>query len=129
VVIDDSETVCRILEAVLAREGHQVKSFLDPVLAFRSINKGETPLPDLLFVDIHLPRLDGYKVIQHFKKQPAFMHIPIIVISRSDGVIDRLKAQLAGSNAYLAKPFQAQDVIALVQGFATLPNANTPENN
>ena len=129
VVIDDSPTVCRLLEAILTREGHQVTWFQDSVGALRSIKKGETPLPDLLFVDVNIPLIDGYEVAKFFKGNPASRHIPIIMISRWDDVISHLKARLAGAHAYLAKPFQAQDVIALVQPFTTFPNANPPENN
>jgi CheY-like chemotaxis protein len=130
VVIDDSTVVCRILEALLTKEGHQVKSFLDPVSAIRSILiTGETPLPDLFFIDLSLPVLNGYEVIRHVKTNPASMHIPVVVISRRDDTISRLKARLAGAAAYLPKPFKAQDLLALVQNIAALPNANTPENN
>jgi twitching motility two-component system response regulator PilG len=121
VVIDDSAIVCRVLEILLTKEGHQVKSFLNPVPAFRSIKTGETPLPDLLFVDINLPHINGYEVVKFFKDNPASMHIPIIMISRSDDVVLRLKARLAGANAYLAKPFKPQDVIALILPFTTFP--------
>jgi len=129
VVIDDSAVVCRILEALLTKEGHQVECFLDPVSALRSILvTGATPLPDLFFIDLSLPALNGYEVTQCFKTNAASMHIPIIVISRLDDPIARLKARLAGATAFLPKPFQVQDVIALVQPFTTFPNANPPEN-
>ena len=128
VVIDDSPTVCTILDVFLTREGHQVKSFQNPVPALRSILKtGETPLPDLLFIDLSLPTINGYEVIRLFKNNPASIHIPAIVISRLGDTITRLKVRLAGANAYLEKPFQIQDVIALVQSFATLPKSDTHE--
>jgi twitching motility two-component system response regulator PilG len=128
VVIDDSETVCRLLEAILTGEGHQVRWFLDSVRALHSIQKGETPLPDVLIVDVNIPHLDGYGVVKRFKDNPASRHIPAIMISRWDDTISHLKARLVGAHAYLAKPFQPQDVIALIQPFTTLPNSNTPEN-
>ena len=128
VVIDDSPTVCTILDVFLTREGHQVKSFQNPVPALRSILKtGETPLPDLLFIDLSLPMINGYEVIRLFKNNPASIHIPVIVISRLGDTITRLKVRLAGANAYLEKPFQIQDVIALVQSFAALPKLDTHE--
>jgi DNA-binding response OmpR family regulator len=128
VVIDDSETVCRLLEAILTREGHQVRWFLDSVRGLHSIQKGETPLPDVLIVDVNIPHLDGYGVVKRFKDNPASRHIPAIMISRWDDTISHLKARLVGAHAYLAKPFQPQDVIALIQPFTTFPNSNTPEN-
>jgi twitching motility two-component system response regulator PilG len=130
VVIDDSAVVCRILEALLTKEGHQVECFLDPVSALRSILvTGATPLPDLLFIDLSLPTLNGYEVIQRFKTNPASMHIPVVVISRRDDTISRLKARLAGATAYLPKPFAVQDVLALVRNVAVPPNSNTAGNN
>jgi DNA-binding response OmpR family regulator len=129
VVIDDSATVCRILEGVLTEGGHQVVCFLDPVPALRSIlNTGETPLPDLLFIDLNLPKINGYEVITRFKKNTASLHLPIIAISRLGDTVSRLKARLAGANAFLEKPFQPQDVLTLVRDVAVLPNSNIHEN-
>ncbi|MBA2678650.1 MAG: response regulator [Ktedonobacteraceae bacterium] len=129
VVIDDSTIVCTILETILTPQGHQVRWFLDPVAALRSmLTTGETPLPDLLFIDISLPRINGYEVIKRFRNNPTFKRIPIVVISRLDDTVARLKARLAGANAYLAKPFQIQDVLTLVEDVTTLPNPNTHEN-
>jgi DNA-binding response OmpR family regulator len=128
VVIDDSATVCTLLETVLTREGHQVRSFLDPVAALRSLLvTGEMPLPDLLFVDLCLPKISGYEVIRRFRDNPTSINIPIIVVTRIGGVITRLKVRLVGANAYLEKPFQVRDVLSLIQSFAELPDPNTYE--
>jgi two-component system, chemotaxis family, response regulator PixG len=128
VVIDDSPTVCTILETVLTREGHQVQLFLDPVPALRSfLFHREIPPPDLFFVDLSLPHVSGYELIKLFRKHPAFRRIPIIVISRIDNAVVRLNVRLAGANAYLTKPFQVQDVLTLAQFFAAFPNSTTHE--
>jgi DNA-binding response OmpR family regulator len=116
VVIDDSQTVCKILSVVLSRAGHQVKTFQDPGVALREFSTGETPPPDVLFVDLILPRIDGYQVMKRIREHPKPIHI--IVISRLGGIVDRLKARLAGANDYLVKPFKEQDVIALVEHYA-----------
>jgi DNA-binding response OmpR family regulator len=116
VVIDDSKTVCQILEGVLTKEGHQVQSFQNPVPALRSVLKtGETPRPDLLFIDLALPNIDGFEVIRRFKSNPVSHHIPIVVISRRGDPVTRLKARLGGAADYLEKPFQPQDVLTIVQ--------------
>lgn len=129
VVIDDSATVCHLLEALLTPEDHQVTCFQHPVPALRSILKtGETPLPDLLFIDLSLPMINGYEVIRRFKSHRATQHIPIIVISRLGDTITRLKARLTGANAYLEKPFQAQDVLMLVRYVAIFINPTIPKN-
>ena len=106
VVIDDSPTVCTILDVFLTREGHQVKSFQNPVPALRSILKtGETPLPDLLFIDLSLPMINGYEVIRLFKNNPASIHIPVIVISRLGDTITRLKVRLCRSKCVSGETF------------------------
>jgi chemotaxis family two-component system response regulator PixG len=123
VVIDDSPTVCQLLDDALSREGHQVKSFHDPVLALRSIlTTGETPRPDLLLVDLSLPMISGYEVVRLFKRNTATMHIPIIVISRLGGIVARLRALLAGADGHLEKSLLFPEIIALIQRYAQAPN-------
>lgn len=125
VVIDDSITVCQILEGVLTKEGHQVQSFQHPVPALLSINTSEIPRPDILFIDLALPNVDGFEVIKRFKRKTATQHIPIVVISRLGDTVSRLKARLAGANAFLEKPFRPQDVLTVVQSIATFTKPNT----
>jgi twitching motility two-component system response regulator PilG len=118
-IIDDSPTICKILEVAVSRQGHQVMSFQQPVLALHALFRTkEIPFPDLLFVDLILPRLNGFQVIQFLRNHPESRHIPIIVISRRDGLMDRLKARIVGANEYVTKPFKIQDIVALVQRYS-----------
>ena len=119
VIIDDSPTVCKILETCLHREGHQVISYLNPVQALRALLRGEIARPDALFVDLALPQMDGYEVIKRLRAKPEFKLTPIIAISGRDGVLDRLKARLAGANDYVTKPFKTQHIVALVQKYTS----------
>ena len=113
-VIDDSLVMRKILETCLRREGYEVTSFEDPVVALRErFVTQQVALPDLLVVDIGLPHIDGYDVMRRFRKKHK--QTPIIAISGRDGVLDRLKARLAGANVYLTKPFRTQELVALVQ--------------
>ena len=123
VIIDDSPTVCKILETCLHREGHQAISYLNPTQALRALLRGEIARPDALFVDIALPQMDGYEVIKRLRAKPEFKATPIIAISGRDGLLDRLKARLAGANDYLTKPFKIQHIVALIQKY-TSQNAN-----
>ena len=117
-VIDDSPTICHILESALGRQGYQVRSFLEPLLALRALFvTGEVPLPDLLFVNLVLPRMNGFQVIQLLRKYPQSKHIPIIVITRRDGLADHLKARLVGANEYVTKPFKIQDIVELARRY------------
>jgi len=114
-VIDDSPTVRKILEVSLRREGLEVVSYPDGVEAFRAITTGQLDrLPDLLFLDIELPRMNGFEVARHLRAKPQWNQTAIVVLSRRDGIIDQLKARLAGTQAYLTKPVTTQMVVDVV---------------
>jgi twitching motility two-component system response regulator PilG len=116
VVIDDSPIVRKIIATCLRRAGCQITSFADPVPALRAllVTKEVSP-PDMLIIDIGLPHIDGYDVIRRLRNNQAYKHTPIIAISGRNGVLDQLKARLAGANAYVTKPFRTQELVALVQ--------------
>ena len=116
-VIDDSATVRKIIETCLGREGFQVQSFNDGVEAVKWLMQPEAPVPDLLLLDIELPRMDGYEVARRLKTKPRFQSTVIVMLSRRDGVIDRLKGRLAGARDYITKPFKTQDIIAVAQAY------------
>ena len=120
VVIDDSPTICKILETCLRRAGHQAVSYPDPVQALQAIFRGEVARPDVLFVDLVLPQMDGYEVIQRLRAKAEFKAVPIVAISGRDSMLARLKARLAGANDYVTKPFQTQHIVALVQKYSSL---------
>lgn len=114
-VIDDSLTICTILETCLSRVGYDVKSFPDGLEALRWLNTGEARLPDLIFVDLGLPTLDGYEVIRLLKARAALTRTVLVILSGRDGMLDRLKGRLAGAHVYLTKPFKRQVILSVVQ--------------
>lgn len=116
-LIDDSPTICKILETCLHRAGYEVNSFPDGVQALLWLKSSEARLPALIFVDLGLPKLDGYEVIRLLKAKTALEHTILVILSRRDGVLDRLKGRLVGAHAYLTKPFKTQTIIALVQAY------------
>jgi twitching motility two-component system response regulator PilG len=116
-LIDDSPTICKILETCLHRAGYEVNSFPDGVQALLWLNRSEVRLPALIFVDLGLPKLDGYEVIRLLKAKPALYHTILVILSRRDGVLDRLKGRLVGAHAYLTKPFKTRDILAVVQAY------------
>jgi twitching motility two-component system response regulator PilG len=123
VVIDDSPTICKIIETCLHRAGYRVTSFQDPVLALLALLvPGATAFPAILFVDIRLPRIDGYNVIKRLRSHPAYTQTPIIAISEHGSALDRLKMRLAGANTYVKKPFRTQEIVALVQRYTLQHN-------
>ena len=114
-IIDDSPTVRKILEVSLRREGFDVASYPDGIEALRAISTGQLDrLPDLLFLDIELPRMNGFEIVRHLRSQSQWDQTAIVILSRHGGVIERLKARLAGTQAYLTKPVTTQMVVHVV---------------
>jgi CheY-like chemotaxis protein len=120
-VIDDSLTVRKILEVCLHRAGYETRSFADGVEVFRWLETAEARIPALIFVDVCLPRMDGYTVIRRLKVRPAFAQTVFVMISQYNGVLDRLKGRLAGAKEYLTKPCKTQDILAVVQTYLGSP--------
>jgi DNA-binding response OmpR family regulator len=114
-VIDDSLVIRKILETCLRRAGYDIKSFSDGVEALCWLNTTEAHIPDLVVVDLGLPRLDGYQVIQQIKARPALERTKPVILSRRDGILDRLKGRFVGAHAYLTKPFKTDQIVAVIQ--------------
>src|SRR5947209_3291730 len=120
-VIDDSMTVRKIIETCLRRQGFQVMGFPDGVEAIRWLMEPASRVPDLVLLDIGLPKMDGYEVARRLKIKPQFSNTVIVMLSRRDGVIDRLKGRLAGAKDYITKPFKTQDIIAVTESYLGMP--------
>jgi DNA-binding response OmpR family regulator len=116
-VIDDSTTVRKIVETCLGRQGFQVLGFPDGVEAMRWLMEPTSRVPDLVLLDIGLPKMDGYEVARRLKIKPQFSNTVIIMLSRRDGMIDRLKGRLAGAKDYITKPFKTQDMISVIESY------------
>ena len=114
-VIDDSLVVRTILNTCLRRAGYEVKCFEDGLQALNWLNTTEAHIPDLVIVDLGLPRLDGYEVIRLLKARPALADTTLVILSARDGILDRIKGRLVGAHAYLTKPFKTQEILAIVQ--------------
>lgn len=115
-VIDDSPTVRKIFETCLPPEGFEVKSFRDGMEALTHLNtQPDGRLPDLVIVDIVLPKMDGYDVLQRLRAKAVLSETVFVAISRRDGVLDRLMARLAGAVAYINKPFTLADVFTVLR--------------
>jgi twitching motility two-component system response regulator PilG len=123
-VIDDSTTVRKIVETCLGREGFAVVGFSDGVEAMRWLSQPNARIPDLVILDIGLPKMDGYEVARRLKSKPQFNSTVIIMLSRRDGMIDRLKGRLAGAKDYIAKPFKTQDIISVIESYLGMPAPN-----
>lgn len=120
-IIDDSLTVRKILEMCLRREGYEVRSFVDGVEALRWLASPQSRVPALILLDLILPRMDGLSVLRCLKRKLTLEAVPVVMLSRREGVLDRLKARLAGACAYVTKPFKREEVLAIVTRLLILP--------
>lgn len=114
-VIDDSNTIRRSAEIFLRQAGYEVILAED---GFDALSKISDYHPQIIFVDIMMPRLDGYQTCALIKQNPAFKATPVIMLSSKDGVFDRARGRLAGSDRYLTKPFTKEGLIQAVTDYA-----------
>lgn len=125
-VIDDSPTVRKIVEVSLKREGFSVVAFADGIEALRALTTRQLDrIPDLIFLDIDLPKMNGYEIARYLKSKPAWNNTIIVILSRHNGVVDRLKARLAGAQTYLTKPFTTQTILDVVHNNLNLASLST----
>jgi DNA-binding response OmpR family regulator len=114
VIIDDSATVRKIVEVSLRRIGIACLGYTDGVEALRELAKHKEIVPDLVLLDIGLPKMDGYRVAQLLRARPAYQETVIVMLSGRDGMLDRLKGRLSGARTYLAKPFKTQELLEVI---------------
>jgi twitching motility two-component system response regulator PilG len=121
-VIDDSNTIRRTAELFLRQSGCEVFLAED---GFDALSKIATHHPDVIFVDIMMPRLDGYQTCSLIKRNPRFSATPVIMLSSKDGLFDRARGRMAGSDQYLTKPFTQDALLVAVNEYAA--GAHNPE--
>src|SRR3546814_7950082 len=120
-VIDDSQTIRRTAETLLAREGYEVVTAQD---GFEALSKISDHKPDVIFIDIMMPRLDGYQACALIKNNPAFRNTPVIMLSSKAGLFDRARGRIVGSDEYLTKPFTRDEQIGRAHVCTPVPNAH-----
>ena len=111
-IIDDSKTIRRTAEKLLTKAGCEVLTAED---GFESLPIISTQHPDIIFIDILMPRLDGYQTCSLVKSNPTFSDIPIIMLSSKDGLFDRAKGRVVGAEQYLTKPFTREDLLGAIR--------------
>ena len=113
-VIDDSNTIRRSAEIFLKQGGHEVMLAEDGFDALAKVNDAQ---PDLIFCDILMPRLDGYQTCAIIKRNEKFSSTPIVMLSSKDGVFDKARGRMVGSQDYLTKPFTKDQLLQAVEQF------------
>jgi twitching motility two-component system response regulator PilG len=121
-VIDDSNTIRRSAEIFLRQAGFDVILAED---GFDALAKISDHQPKVIFVDIMMPRLDGYQTCALIKQHPRLKSTPVIMLSSKDGVFDRARGRLAGSDRYLTKPFTKEALIEAVNEYVKPPSVTS----
>jgi twitching motility two-component system response regulator PilG len=111
-VIDDSRVIRRTAERLLSREGCDVVTAED---GFDALAKIADHQPQIVFVDIMMPRLNGYETCSLIKNNSAFRSIPVIMLSSKDGLFDRARGRIVGSDQYLTKPFTREELLSAIE--------------
>jgi len=118
-VIDDSKTIRKTAETLLKKEGCEVITAVD---GFDALAKIADSRPDVIFVDIMMPRLDGYQTCALIKNNSEFKSTPVIMLSSKDGLFDKAKGRIVGSDEYLTKPFGRDELMASIDAHVSLTN-------
>ncbi len=116
-IIDDSSTIRKSAEIFLKSSGCEVIMAED---GFEAMHKIVDNQPDIIFIDIVMPRLNGYQACMLIKKNPVYQSIPVIMLSSKDGLFDKAKGRIAGSDDYLTKPFSSENLINIIQKYVAI---------
>jgi twitching motility two-component system response regulator PilG len=113
-VIDDSKTIRRTAETLLRKEGCEVLTAVD---GFEALAKISDQKPHVIFVDIMMPRLDGYQTCALIKNNPQFRPTPVIMLSSKDGLFDKARGRIVGAEQYLTKPFTRDELLGAIHRY------------
>ena len=111
-VIDDSKTIRRTAETLLKKEGFEVITATD---GFEALSMIADHQPDLILLDIMMPRLDGYQTCALIKHHRVFRHTPVVMLSSKDGLFDRARGRVVGSDNYITKPFTREELLSVIE--------------
>lgn len=113
-VVDDSPTIRKLISGKLEKSGHEVFCASDGVEALEMLKALE---PDLILLDITMPRMDGYQVCKAIKSAPETKDVPVVMISGKDGFFDKVRGRMAGTSGYITKPFGPETLMKVVEGY------------
>ncbi len=119
-VVDDSKTIRRTAETLLSKAGCEVITATD---GFEALAKIADSHPAIIFVDIMMPRLDGYQTTALIKNNKVFRKTPVVMLSSKDGLFDRARGRIVGSEQYLTKPFTKDELLGAIRQHVSVPQA------
>jgi len=115
-VVDDSQTILHKASGALKKAGHEVFTAAD---GFEAISKITDHRPDLVFVDIMMPKLDGYQTCSLVKNNKTYQDTPVVMVSSKDGLFDRARGSVVGAEGHINKPFSDDDLLNAVEKFSS----------
>jgi chemotaxis family two-component system response regulator PixG len=115
--VDDSPVVCSMLEKIIVSNGMRFIKVQDPVQALPTLIQAK---PDLIFLDLIMPVVNGYEICSQLRRIPAFSSIPIIILTGNDGLLDRVRAKVTGSTDFISKPIVADRVNSVMHKYLNL---------
>ncbi|HBE83791.1 MAG: response regulator [Blastocatellia bacterium] len=113
-VVDDSPTIRKLITGKLEKSGHEVYCASDGVDAMEQLQALQ---PDLILLDITMPRMDGYQVCKLIRGNDATKDVPVVMISGKDGFFDKVRGRMAGTSGYITKPFGPETLMKVVEGY------------
>ncbi len=113
-VVDDSPTIRKLVSLILSRRGFKMSIAKNGMEALAQMNN---ELPDLIFLDITMPRMDGYQVCKIIRSKARTKAIPIVMLTAKDGFFDKVKGRMAGASGYITKPFDAPQLLDAVDKY------------
>ncbi len=113
-IIDDSKTIRRTVETLLRKAGCEVSTAVD---GFDALAKIVDNNPDIIFCDIMMPRLDGYQTCSLIKNNPTYTRTPVVMLSAKDGLFDKARGRIVGSDEYLTKPFSKDELFTTIRQY------------
>jgi len=121
--VDDSKEMCYLLEKIMKKGGYRFLGIQDSIKALVMIIEAK---PDIIFLDLIMPIANGYEICTQLRRVPMFENTPIVILTGSDGVVDRVRAKMVGATGYLTKPVEPKKVLALVKRY--LQNPPSPDS-
>jgi len=113
-VVEDSSTIRKVISITLSQKGFEIIEAGDGLEALSRLNEAK---PDLILLDIILPKMDGYQILSIIRENPEFKYIPVIMLTSKDGIINKVKGKVAGSSAYLTKPFDPAQLVETIERY------------
>ena len=120
-VVDDSATVRKLISSKLEKAGHNVTCAVDGVEALEMIAE---KMPDIIFLDISMPRMDGYEVCKQIRSNPVSKDLPVVMISGKDGFFDKVRGRMAGTTDYITKPFGPDTLMKALETYLVSETAS-----